>query len=271
MDDKPNQPKRRGRKPKGGKVIANTSNNIKNLDDNKKSSVIVHIKCTTNNLKNYINEFTYQPTVETVHPYSDLINETKYEKVNDTNSINLDNITNTNTNIITKSNVTQHDEKHADDYNITSNTIEEKLKALTSKLEKIELHDNNDSACFWCTYNFDNTCIHIPKKITDDKIYVYGCFCTPECAMAYLLRELIDDTTKVERIHLINYIYGKIYNYTENIKPALDPHYALKKYFGNLTINEYREIYSIKKKYIIINKPLTLINPELNEDTQQII
>ena len=27
------------------------------------------------------------------------------------------------------------------------------------------------------------------------------------------LKELVDDTTKMERIHLLNYIYGKLYNY----------------------------------------------------------
>lgn len=269
MDDKPNQPKRRGRKPKGGKVISDTYKKNTNTEDNKKSSIIVHIKCTTNNLKNYDTEFTYQPNVEIIHPYSDIVNESKYELIDDINSITTNDTENTN--IIYKNN-SEIINKHNHDYNITNNTIEEKLKLLTNKLEKMELTDNNNnSACFWCTYNFDNTCIHIPKKITDNTIFVYGCFCTPECAMAYLLKELIDDTTKTERIHLLNYIYGKVYNYSENIKPALDPHYTLKKYFGNLTINEYREIYNIKKKYIIVNKPMTLLNPELNEDTQQII
>ena len=75
MDDKQNQPKRRGRKPKGGKVIANITNKNNISDENKKTAVIVHIKCTTNDLKNDTNEFTYQPTIETIHPYSDIINE----------------------------------------------------------------------------------------------------------------------------------------------------------------------------------------------------
>ena len=265
MDDKPNQPKRRGRKPKGGKVISDLSNKTDKLEQNKKSAVIVHIKCTANNLTDNLNEFTYQPSVETVHPYSDIINECKYESIDNDNNHNdkYD---------INKNIASEINNKDNTDYNISNNTIEEKLKILSTNLEKMELHDNNNnSACFWCTYNFDNTCIHIPKKITDDKIFVYGCFCTPECALAYLLNELIDDTTKVERIHLINYVYGKLYNYNEDIKPALDPRYTLKKYYGTLTINEYREIYNIKKKYIIVNKPMTLINPELNEDTQQIV
>ena len=44
MDDKPNQPKRRGRKPKGGKVISDTYKKNTNIEDNKKSSIIVYSK-----------------------------------------------------------------------------------------------------------------------------------------------------------------------------------------------------------------------------------
>lgn len=282
MDDKQNQPKRRGRKPKGGKVISDNTNKNNISTENKKTAVIVHIKCTTNDLKEDTSEFTYDPTIETIYPYSDIINESKYEIINELNinvnksynnnnnntnqSINYDDINKTN-------NVTSNNSYNENyNYNISSSTIEGKLKDLSYKLEKMDLHNNtNHSSCFWCTYNFDNIPIHIPTKINDDTIFVYGCFCSPQCALAYLLKELIDDTTKIERIYLLNYIYGKVHNYCENIKPALDPHYTLNKFFGNLTINEYRSMYNLKKKYTIINKPLTLINPELNEDTQHII
>jgi len=64
----------------------------------------------------------------------------------------------------------------------------------------------------------------------------------------------------------LNYIYGKIYNYTKEIKPAPNPYYTLEKFYGNLTIQEYRELLYYERLVLIIDKPLTKIYPELHED-----
>ena len=88
----------------------------------------------------------------------------------------------------------------------------------------------------------------------------------PECAVAYLMKETIDDTTKFERYNLINQIYGKIYNYKKNIKPAPNPYYLLDKYYGNLSIEEYRKLLKSNHLLMIVEKPLTRIFPELHED-----
>ena len=102
----------------------------------------------------------------------------------------------------------------------------------------INLHNNNISdkkaACFWCTCDFDNPPIFIPKFELDNSYQCYGCFCSPECAAAYLFKENIDRATMFERYHLLNHLYCKIYNYTKNVKPAPDPYYTLEKYYGNL-------------------------------------
>ena len=100
---------------------------------------------------------------------------------------------------------------------------------------------------------------------------VYGTFCCPECAVAYLFNENIDTSTKWERYALINKLYKNIYNYETNIKSAPDPRYLLNKYFGNLTINEYRNLNANKhKQHIIINKPMTVITPEICETNNEI-
>ena len=65
--------------------------------------------------------------------------------------------------------------------------------------------------------------------------HVYGCFCSPECACAFLMNDKnIDTSTKFERYYLLNFIYGKIYNYEKNIKPAPSPYYLLDKYYDQL-------------------------------------
>ena len=98
------------------------------------------------------------------------------------------------------------------------------------------------------------------------KYDVYGCFCSPECACSYLFKEDIDNNTKFERYQLLNYVYGKIYNYTKNIKPAPNPYYTLDKYYGNLTIQEYRQLLEYDRLLLVIDKPLTKFYPELHED-----
>ena len=99
-----------------------------------------------------------------------------------------------------------------EDDDISFKDINQKLKEIKIQLYK-NTNPDNKSACFWCTYDFDNTTCYIPKYELDGEIAGYGSFCRPECATAYLLKENIDDSCKFERYQLLNKIYGKVYNY----------------------------------------------------------
>ena len=85
-------------------------------------------------------------------------------------------------------------------------------------------------------------------------------------ACSYLFNQNIDDNTKYERYQMLNYIYGKIYNYTKNIKPAPNPYYSLSKFYGNLSIQEYRQLLEYDRLLLVIDKPLSKIYPEMHED-----
>ena len=85
------------------------------------------------------------------------------------------------------------------------------------------------------------------------------------------MQESIDTATKFERYHLLNHIYCKIYKYEKNIKPAPDPHYTLNKFYGNLTIQEYRRLLKNERLLLIVDKPLTRILPELHEDNDDFV
>ena len=148
--------------------------------------------------------------------------------------------------------------------------INTKLKRLKINLYKNTLPDKKP-ACFWCTYDFDNPSCYIPKYEIDDKIFGYGAFCRPECAAAYLMKENLDDSMKFERYHLLNQIYGKVYDYKKNIKPAPNPFYLLDKYYGNLSIQEYRKLLKSEHLLLVLEKPLTRILPELHEDNEEYI
>jgi hypothetical protein len=230
-------PKKRGRKPKGGKIVKNEKNNI-NVSIEKKN-IILHLKCKISDIKiDGLND--YNPEVFTVEPY---IEDNSYETIKETEQID-------------------------DTKDIKGDKQKKNIYYKLSELEKM-LNTNNiykKADCFWCTCEFDSPTIHIPSAFYKEKYNVYGCFCSPECACSYLFNEKIDDNSKFERYQLLNYIYGKIYNYEKNIKLAPNPYYTLNKYYGNLDIHEYRQLLNYERLLLIIDKPLTKIYPELHED-----
>jgi len=85
------------------------------------------------------------------------------------------------------------------------------------------------------------------------------------------MKENIDTASKFERYHLLNHIYCKIYNYEKNIKPAPNPFYTLNKYYGNLTIQEYRKLLKNERLLLVVDKPLTRQLPELHQDNDDFI
>jgi len=85
------------------------------------------------------------------------------------------------------------------------------------------------------------------------------------------MKENIDDSQKFERYHLLNQIYSKVYNFKKSIKPAPNPYYLLDKFYGNLTIQEYRKLLKTEHMLLVIDKPMTRILPELHEDNESMM
>ena len=155
------------------------------------------------------------------------------------------------------------------DTNTYKKNISKKLKQLTFNLKHNNI--NKKSACFWCTSAFDNEPIYVPKYQLNSTVHCYGCFCSPECACSYLMNENVDTSTKFERYYLLNNIYGKIYNYNKNIKPAPCPYYLLNKFYGNLDIQEYRKLLENERLLLIVDKPLSQILPEIYEENEDFL
>jgi len=135
--------------------------------------------------------------------------------------------------------------------------------------ETIQMKLNHKCACFWDTCEFDGPIYYLPIMIVNGVFHVSGCFCSPECALAALLKEQLDTSTKFERIHLLHLLYGSSSN--KGFKPAPNPNYLLDKYYGNLTIDEYRSLLKGPQMIHIVNKPLTHILPELYEDNNDFL
>ena len=125
----------------------------------------------------------------------------------------------------------------------------------------IRLHNNKisnkESCCFCCSCNFTTPPIYIPKAQINETYEVYGSFCIPECAVGFLFKEHIDNTTRWERYAMFNRIYSSIFKYKKNIKPAPEPYYILDKFYGSLTIDEYRTLMRKDKLLMVVDKPLT--------------
>lgn len=245
MSSNPPNGKKRGRKPKGGKIISDYIGSKKNT--NVKPNIILHLKCNKEDVDNFKVDSNILPSNS-----EDLVN----------NELEL-NISNTNDN-----------DQKADDIVPDPDCINKEIFGKLKKLQlKLHLNDVSDqkSCCFWCTCEFDNPPIYIPKFEFKGSYHVYGCFCSPECAAAHLFNENIDASIKFERYHLLNFIYSKIYDYSKNIKPAPSPFYTLNKYFGNLSISEYRKLLNNDRLLIVVDKPLTRELPELIETNDDIL
>ena len=282
--------KKRGRKPKGGKIIQQISNAV-NVKETK-SNVILHLKChlkdlNNNIISNNVNGYDFMSNKNELYEVISN-NENVFLNVNNNNTNTDENINdNIFSNIIPSINNGNYKNNHyEEEYNNNMNDDDDDnykanknndLKDLWKKLKNLQhnLHLNNindkKSACFWCTYEFDNPSIYIPKHYIKESYHVYGCFCSPECATAYLMEENIDSSTKFERYHLLNHIYSKIYDYKKNIKPAPKPYYMLEKFYGNLNIQEYRSLLKNERLFLVVDKPLTRILPELHEDNDDFI
>ena len=263
--------KKRGRKPKGGKIIQQAVPVI-NAKENK-PNVILHLKCCLKDLQqntmlqNVVDNYTF-PTNKNELAYE--IIQSNQEKHCTPNPQH--------THSKTTSSYCTNDDRDDDDveydYHSKKDTsmreVWKKLKALEHNLHLNNIADKK-SACFWCTCEFDNPPVYIPKFHLKDSYHVYGCFCSPECAVAHLMDENIDSSAKFERYYLLNHIYTKVYDYTKNIKPAPNPYYMLDKYYGNLSIQEFRSLLKNERLFLIVDKPLTRILPELHEDNDDFI
>jgi len=276
-------PKKRGRKPKGGKLInapINTNNDGMSI-----SNIILHLKCSLDDLipsHNIDNNIIVDPAEYIANPPPNVVaysnNEQPFSQFGSVDNIDLqteDCNDFNNTKILEHTCSKCKSTIYDTDFEKTSTpTVDDSnMKDINMKLKqiKLQLYQNSNpdkkSACFWCTYDYDNQPCYIPKHEYNGELSGYGSFCRPECAVAYLLKENIDDSIKFERYHFLNKVYCQIYNFKKNIKPAPDPHYLLDKFYGNLNIQEYRKLMKSEHMLLVIEKPMTRILPELHDNT----
>ena len=225
--------RKRGRKPRGGKVVAAPAIVAEAAEVNR--NVILHFACTT-------------------HDVMSIQNAIQNNDVQSGDTL-------TELHQVTNDHMTESESKSGSD-------LWEKVKTLNDVLHRgTGLGKSSD--CFWCTCPFSTPPVHIPRSASESSVECYGCFCSPECALAFLLRERIDQSRMFERIALLNTVYGGVFGHKRSIRPAPDPHYLLDKYYGSMTIDEYRELLGSSKRLIVVDKPLTRAVPHLFDDMDE--
>ena len=253
--------KKRGRKPKGGKLIEDKKEVIEVIQ---KPNIILHLNCKLSEITS--NELKYNPNIDTIIEF-----DNNYNIFNTTNSETLNTNSNTNTVNVNTVNVNPflYEKKQLNDNIADNKNIYKKLQDLSKQLKSNNI--TKKCACFWCTYDFDNDPIMIPKYELKGIYHCYGNFCSPECAASFLMNENIDSSKKFERYYLLNNVYCKIYNYEKNIKCAPSPFYMLEKYYGNLNIQEYRKLLKNERLLLLVEKPLAKLLPELYDENEDYI
>ncbi len=116
-----------------------------------------------------------------------------------------------------------------------------------------KIPEKTDIACFWCVHTFSwQPCI-IPEREEKGVYRVYGNFCCPNCAMAYLLKENLDTHVRWERISLLHRVYGKLYPSGRIFpSPALE---TLSLFGGPASIDTYRATIATGKIRIDLQLP----------------
>ena len=290
-DDGSMKTKRRGRKPKDKFKYESTDIDDYQKNNRKEDNVIIKLPLSCLKLNEEFNIgkdlFPYNPNISTPKPYNpehkgnigfSLLNDDLEQDENDNN---YSNVLCDNQKICSKCSKCEcnktdinQDNKQDDTRQIdiilnnkyNSNT--DKFNVLThlgNSLNGNRWIDKTDIACLWCCHQFKNTPWGIPFKYANDKFQLFGNFCLPNCALAYILQNYKDDDSLWEKVALLNLLFFKVCGEYKNITPAFDK-MALKMFGGTLEIDEYRSIVcENEKSYSIEFPPCNTIIPMLEE------
>ena len=284
MDTKP-EPKKRGRRKKvveetttSKKKKTNFTKTITDINDihsteviKKKVNLILYLKCHIKDIDTYMIEQKWKTDTLTYDPKlpNDIL---PYSEQSNFQSLNEDIIPdNPESDSLLNMQVCPNRSKIPNSkFSATKDTLKDeeinKLKELKLTFYKNDV-PRKKVDCFWCTCPFDNDPFYILQYGSNNDIIGHCSFCTPECSVAYLFNNMNwDESTKMESYSLINNFYN--FSKDDNIKPACSPYYFLDKYYGNLTIQEYRRLSKSSNLMLCIDKPVTRILPEIHEDVE---
>lgn len=130
-----------------------------------------------------------------------------------------------------------------------------------------EVKDCTSTSCWWDSEPFSTVVIFLPEKYQCGKYYVFGCFCSINCAASYNYH--INDHNTTNRFSLLKKLYEDVVG-SSVINPS-PPREALSKYGGPLSIEEFRNNnYNIKKNYKFLIPPMMSISTFIESNISDI-
>jgi hypothetical protein len=158
---------------------------------------------------------------------------------------------------------------------IMDNTINFNKKIYESKVNFFDSTskkwiEKTDILCWWCCHKFDHVPIGIPEFINKDKFYLFGCFCSFNCMMAYNMD--LNDYKIWDRQSNIYQMKNKIDPENKiTIHPA-PPRQSLEIFGGPLSIQKFRESFFIlNKEFRYFFPPMISIIGIIEEENRNII
>jgi hypothetical protein len=121
-----------------------------------------------------------------------------------------------------------------------------------------KLPDKTDVFCFWCCHSFDSMPCVIPSDIKEGIWNVYGNFCSPECAVAYLFQERLDSNVQWERYAMLNSLYRKDIEIQGGAATGIrsaPKREVLRIFGGSIDIREFRAVLHEKKLRLDVLTP----------------
>ncbi len=119
--------------------------------------------------------------------------------------------------------------------------------------ESKKIPQTTSTACFWCAHTFTWKPSVIPEREEKGTYRIYGNFCSPCCAMAFLLNETLDTHVRWERIALLHRLYGGNYK-SQRIFPA-PTRESLALFGGPMSIDQFRATIEQGKVRVDIQTP----------------
>jgi hypothetical protein len=140
------------------------------------------------------------------------------------------------------------DSKQMDFYSVKGTL----LVQYKDSIEVKSIPERSDAACFWCCHTFVHRPVVLPLRDQGEYLQVFGNFCCPECAVAYLFDMRQDSHIRWEQLAMLYRVYGDVCD--GKIHPA--PSRTVLKHFGGLlSIDEYRALIRSYKVRVDIQLP----------------
>jgi len=142
----------------------------------------------------------------------------------------------------------------------------EKIFMFGKSINKVNVHNikfSETTKCYWCKHTFETPSVELPEDYYNNIFYCEGNYCSWNCAKAYNID--LNDTSTWKRESLLNLMFYKSYGIFKEIIPA--PSWLmLSDYGGNLSINEFRNLFLVNNKdYVVLHPPLITRQLQIEE------